>query len=86
MSGTSSSLLVTICLFRGSSLVAKKSTSSYAARSSVKTFEVQFSQVTKIRAGVKYTTTARITRSKYSLSLNDGMPCASSSVVKYSLP
>lgn len=82
MSGTSTSLQVTIFSYRGSSLVAEKSTSSHAASLSVKTFEVHFSQVTSIRDVVKYTATARITRSKYSLSLNDGMACASCSGVK----
>ena len=65
VSGTSTSLQVTICLYRGSSLlVAEKSTSSFAARTSVRTFEVHFSQVISIRTGVKYATTARISRSK----------------------
>lgn len=73
-------------MYRGSSLVAEKSTSSYAARTSVRTFEVHFSQVISIGTGVKYATTARISRSKYFLSLifliNDGMACASCSGVK----
>ena len=69
VSGTSTSLQVTICVYRGSSLVAEKSTSSYAARTSVRTFEVHFSRVISIHTGVKYATTARISRSKYFLSL-----------------
>ena len=48
VSGTSTSLQVTICLYCGSSLVAEKSTSSYAARTSVKTFEVHFSHTSDL--------------------------------------
>ena len=76
----STTFQVTIRLYRGSSLVAQK-TGSYATSSSVKTFEVHFSQDIAIRAGVTYTATARITTSKSSFYLTDGMASASCSGV-----
>ena len=76
----STSYHVTIRLYLGSSLIAEK-TGSYATRSSVKTFEVQFSQVISIHAGVTYTATARIATRKASYSFSDGMASASCSGV-----
>ena len=76
VSSGSTSFQVTIRLYRGSSLIAEKS-GSYATRSSVKTFEVHFSQRISIHAGVTYTATARITTSKESFWLKDGMASAS---------
>ena len=69
---------VIIRLYRGSNLIAEKS-GSYATRSSVKTFEVHFSQRISIRAGVTYTATARITTTKQSFYIEDGMASASCS-------
>ena len=76
----STSFQVTIRLYRGSSLISEKS-GSYATRSSVKTFEVHFSQSISIRAGVTYTATARITTTKQSFYIEDGMVSASCSGV-----
>ena len=76
----STSFQVTIRLYRGSSLISEKS-GSYATRSSVKTFEVHFSQRISIRAGVTYTATARITTTKQSFYIEDGMASASCSGV-----
>ena len=76
----STSFQVTIRLYRGSSLISEKS-GSYATRSSVKTFEVHFSQRISIRAGVTYTATARITTTKQSFYIKDGMASASCSGV-----
>ena len=81
VSSGSTSYQVTIRLYRGSSLIAEK-TGSYGTRSSVKTFEVHFSQRISIHAGVTYTATARITTGKSSFWLNDGMTSASCSGVK----
>ena len=80
VSSGSTSFQVTIRLYRGSNLIAEK-TGSYATSSSVKTFEVHFSQVISIRAGVTYTATARIVTSKYSFAHNDGLASASCSGV-----
>ena len=74
----STSYQVTIRLYRGSSLIAEK-TGSYNTRSSVKTFEVHFSQDIPIRVGLLYTATAYITTSKSSFAHNDGMSSASCS-------
>ena len=63
---------------RGSNLIAQK-TGSYVTSSSVKTFEVCFSQVISIRAGVTYTATARRATSTTSYSFDDGMASASCS-------
>ena len=76
----STSFQVTIRLYRGSNLIAEE-TGSYATSSSVKTFEVHFSQVISIRAGVTYTATARIVTSTYSFYLTDGLASASCSGV-----
>ncbi|CAH3194107.1 unnamed protein product, partial [Porites evermanni] len=76
----STSYQVTIRLYRGSNLIAEK-TGSYATSSSVKTFEVHFSQVISIRAGVTYTATARIVASRNSFYLTDGLASASCSGV-----
>ena len=76
----STSFQVTIRLYRGSNLIAEK-TGSYATSSSVKTFEVHFSQVISIRAGVTYTATARIVTSRSSFYLTDGLESASCSGV-----
>ena len=76
----STSFQVTIRLYRGSNLIAEK-TGSYATSSSVKTFEVHFSQVISIRAGVTYTSTARIVTSKLSFAHTDGVASASCSGV-----
>ena len=54
---------------------------SYATSSSVKTFDVHFTQVISIRAGVTYTATARIVTSTQSFYLTDGMASASCSGV-----
>ena len=76
----STSFQVTIRLYRGSNLIAEE-TGSYATSSSVKTFEVHFSQVISIRAGVTYTATARIVTSKYSFAHVGGVASASCSGV-----
>ena len=76
----STSFQVTIRLYRGSNLIAEK-TGSYATSSSVKTFEVHFSQAITIRAGVKYTATARIVTSAHSFYHRDGVASASCSGV-----
>ena len=80
VSSGSTSFQVTIRLYRGSNLIAEK-TGSYATSSSVKTFEVHFSQVISIRAGVTYTATARIVTSRNSFYLTDGLASASCSGV-----
>ena len=80
VSSGSTSFQVTIRLYRGSNLIAEKS-GSYATRSSVKTFEVHFSQRISIRAGVTYTATARITTKRNSFNIADGMASASCSGV-----
>ena len=56
-------------------------TGSYYTRSSVKTFEVHFSQEISIRAGLLYTATAQITTSASSFYHTDGMSSASCSGV-----
>ena len=76
----STSFQVTIRLYRGSNLIAEK-TGSFATRSSVKTFEVHFSQVISIRAGVTYTATARIVTSASSFAHSDGLASATCSGV-----
>ena len=76
VSGCSTSYQVTIRLYRGSNLIAEK-TGSYATSSSVKTFEVHFSQVISIRPGVTYTATARIVTSARSFAHTDGVASAS---------
>ena len=76
----STTFRVTIRLYRGSNLIAEK-TGSFATRSSVKTFEVHFSQVISIRAGVTYTATARIVTSKQSFAHTDGVASATCSGV-----
>lgn len=76
----STSFQVTISLYRGSNLIAEK-TGSYATRSSVKTFEVHFSQVISICTGVTYTAKARIATSKSSFYHSDGLASASCSGV-----
>ena len=80
VSSGSTSFQVTIRLYRGSNLIAEK-TGSYATSSSVKTFEVHFSQVISIRAGVTYTATARIVTRRNSFYLTDGLASASCSGV-----
>ena len=76
----STSYQVTIRLYRGSNLITEK-TGSYATSSSVKTFEVHFSQVISIRPGVTYTATARIVTSARSFAHTDGVASASCSGV-----
>ena len=61
-------------------MIAEK-TGSYATSSSVKAFEVHFSQVISIRAGVTYTATARIVTSAISFAHGDGVASASCSGV-----
>ena len=78
VSSGSTTFQVTIRLYRGSSMIAEK-TGSYNTRSSVKTFEVHFSQEISIRAGLLYTATAQITTSASSFYHNDGMSSASCS-------
>ena len=80
VSSGSTSFQVTIRLYRGSNLIAEK-TGSYATSSSVKTFEVHFSQVISIHAGVTYTAKARIVTSKRSFAHTDGVASASCSGV-----
>ena len=80
VSSGSTSFQVTIRLYRGSNLIAEK-TGSYATSSSVKTFEVHFSQVISIRAGVTYTATARIVTSRNFFYLTDGLASTSCSGV-----
>ena len=76
----STSYQVTIRLYHGSNLIAVK-TGSYATSSSVKTFEVHFSRVTSIRAGITYTATARIVTRENSFAHSDGVANASCSGV-----
>jgi len=76
----STTFQVTIRLYRGSSMIAEK-TGSYNTRSSVKTFEVHFSQEIYVRAGLLYTATAQITTSTSSFYHTDGMSSASCSGV-----
>ena len=59
-------------------MIAEK-TGSYNTRSSVKTFEVHFSQEISIRAGLLYTATAKITTSARSFYHADGQSSASCS-------
>ena len=54
---------------------------SYATSSSVKTFDVHFTQVISIRAGVTYTATARIVTSAASFAHSDGLASATCSGV-----
>ena len=61
-------------------MIAEK-TGSYNTRSSVKTFEVHFSQDIYIRAGLLYTATATITTILESFAHTDGMSSASCSGV-----
>ena len=61
-------------------MIAEK-TGSYYTRSSVKTFEVHFSQEISIRAGLLYTATAQIITSASSFAHTDGMSSASCSGV-----
>ncbi|KAJ7381870.1 PHR domain, partial [Desmophyllum pertusum] len=75
----STTFQVTIRLYRGSSMIAEK-TGSYFTRSTDKTFEVHFSQVISIRAGLLYTATAEITGAR-SHAHSDGMSSASCSGV-----
>ena len=76
----STSFQVTIGLYRGSTLIAEK-TGSYPTSSSIKTFEVHFSQAVSVRAGVTYTATAKITTSSQSYAHTDGMASSSCSGV-----
>ena len=76
----STSFQVTIGLYRGSTLITEK-TGSYPTSSSVKTFEVHFSQAVSVRAGVTYTATAKITTSSRSYAHTDGMASSSCSGV-----
>ena len=76
----STTFQVIIRLYRGSSLIAEK-TGSYSTSSSVKTFEVHFSQRVAIRAGVSYTATVQKTTSARSFALTDGMASTSCSGV-----
>ena len=83
VSSGSTSFQVTIGLYRGSTLIAT-TTGSYPTSSSVKTFEVHFSKAISIRAGIRYTATAKITTSYRSFWHNDGMAGASCSGVTVS--
>ena len=76
----STSFQVTIRLYRGSNLIAEK-TGSYATSSSVKTFEVHFSEVISILANVTYTASTRIVTSRTSFYLRDGLASTSCSGV-----
>ena len=76
----STSYQVTIRLYRGSNLIAEK-TGSYATSSSVKTFEVHFSEVISILANVTYTASTRIVTSRTSFYLRDGLASTSCSGV-----
>ena len=61
-------------------MMAEK-TGSYNTRSSVKTFEVHFSQEISIRAGLLYTATVEIKTSTETFAHSDGMPSATCSGV-----
>ena len=78
--GYTASFQVTIRLYSVSTLIAER-TGSYATSSSVKTFEVHFSQGISIHPGVTYTATAKITTSSRSFALTDGISSASCSGV-----
>ena len=80
VSSGSTTFQVTVRLYRGSSVIAEE-TGSYNTRSSVKTFEVHFSQEISIRTGLLYTATAQITTSARSFFHNDGMSSVSCSGV-----
>ena len=80
VSSGSTSFQVTIRLYRGSNLIAEK-TGSYATSSSVKTFEVHFSEVISILANVTYTASTRIVTSRTSFYLRDGLASTSCSGV-----
>ena len=80
MNTGSTSFQVTIGLYCGSTLIAQRN-GSYPTSSSAKTFEVRFSQGISIRAGVRYTATAKITTSDRSHAHTDGMASNSCSGV-----
>ena len=80
MNSGSTSFQVTIGLYRGATLIAQR-TGSYPTSSSSKTFEVLFSEGISIRAGVRYTATAKIATSDRSHAHTDGMASTSCSGV-----
>ena len=82
VSSGSTSFQVTIQLYRASTLIEER-TGTYATSSSAKTFKVHFSRGITIRAGITYTATARITTSKTSFALTDGISSASCSGVTF---
>lgn len=76
----SATFLVTMSLYREHSLIASK-TGTYPTNSSVKTFEVHFSQEITISPNITYTAAVRIVTSAHSYAHNDGMVSASCSGV-----
>ena len=73
----STTLQATVRLYRGGSLI-KETTGSYYTTSSVKTFEVRFSQGISLRAGVLYTATSQLTTNGHQTHAHgDGMPSIS---------
>lgn len=76
----STTFLVTMSLYREHRLIANK-TGTYPTNSSVKTFEVHFSQEIAISPNITYTAAVRIVTSASSYAHNDGMSRASCSGV-----
>ena len=74
----STTFLVTMSLYREQSLIASK-TGTYPTNSSVKTFEVHFSQEIAISPNITYTAAVRIVTSARSYFHYDGMSSASCS-------
>lgn len=77
---SSTTFLVTMSLYREHSLIANKN-GTYPTNSSVKTFEVHFSQEIAISPNITYTAAVRIVTSASSYDHNDGMSSASCSGV-----
>lgn len=74
---------VTILLYKNGTLVAEK-TGSYATRSSDRSFEVHFSKMVRLRAGVAYTAMSKITANNYMFFNPDGITNVSCSGVAVS--
>ena len=74
----STTFLVTMSLYREHSLIASK-TGTYPTNSSVKTFEVHFSQEIAISPNITYTAAVRIVTSAFSYVHDDGVSSASCS-------
>ena len=75
---SSTTFLVTMSLYREHSLIANKN-GTYPTNSSVKTFEVHFSQEIAISPNITYTAAVRIVTSALSYAHFDGMSSASCS-------